>query len=192
MDSTCRQCRIGGIKLFLKGDRCFEAKCALTRRSYKPGMHGQKRARKVSDYGRQLNEKQKVRRLYGITERQMKNYFEKAGKSKTATGQELLILLESRLDNTLYRGGLASSRAEARQLISHRKVKVNSKTVTFPSYQLKANNVIDGKPTGSENKNENLPWFSVKNNQITFKRQPERSEIPLDIDEQIIVEYYSR
>ena len=140
-DANCRLCRREGQKLFLKGDRCYGSKCALDRRSYAPGQHGQGRS-KVSDYGLQLREKQKARRFYGLQEGQFRNLFEKAARKQGITGENLMILLETRLDNVIFRLGFASSRKEARQLVSHGHFTVNGKKVNIPSYAVKAGDVI--------------------------------------------------
>src|SRR4030042_1682614 len=145
-DSVCRLCRREGMKLFLKGERCYTEKCAFERRGYPPGQHGQRRI-KFSDYGMQLREKQKVRRIYGVSERQFRNYFAKADRQKGITGTNLLILLERRLDNTIYRLGFATSRQEARQLVGGGHFVVNGRTVNIPSYLVKPNDVIDRKST---------------------------------------------
>ena len=140
-EAVCRQCRREGVKLFLKGDRCYSDKCAFAVRSYAPGQHGQAR-KKVSEYGIQLREKQKARRIYGILERQFHNCFERAEKQKGITGENLLIMLERRLDNVVYRMGFGSTRAEARQLVSHKAILVNGQPVNIPSYSVKAGDVI--------------------------------------------------
>ncbi|MGB9846571.1 MAG: 30S ribosomal protein S4, partial [Desulfotomaculales bacterium] len=140
--STCRLCRREGAKLFLKGDRCYSPKCAIERRSYAPGIHGQNR-KKLSEYGIQLREKQKARRIYGVLETQFRNYFARAERMKGITGENLLQLLERRLDNVVYRLGLASSRAEARQLVKHGHFRVNGRKTTIPSFLLRAGDVVE-------------------------------------------------
>src|SRR5512144_264275 len=141
-DSVCRLCRREGVKLFLKGERCYTDKCAIKRRNYPPGQHGQARA-KVTDYGTQLREKQKVRRIYGILEMQFRSYFERADRMKGVTGENLLFLLERRLDNIVYRLGFASSRVEARQLVRHGHFKLNDKKINIPSIQVKVGDVVE-------------------------------------------------
>src|SRR4030042_2287683 len=145
-DSFCRLCRRERMKLFLKGERCYTDKCAVERRGYPPGQHGQRRV-KFSDYGIQLREKQKVKRIYGVSERQFRNYLEKADRQKVITGTNLLVFLERRGDNAVYRLGLATSRQEARLLVGHGHFLVNGRTVTIPSYLVKPNDVIDRKST---------------------------------------------
>ena len=140
-DAVCRLCRREGMKLYLKGDRCYSPKCAIDRRGYAPGQHGQMR-RKLSEYGLQLREKQKARRIYGILERQFKNYFVKAASQKGVTGENLLRMLEMRLDNVVYRLGFAASRPQARQIVRYGHVEVNGKRVSIPSYQVKEKDVI--------------------------------------------------
>ena len=142
LEPKCKQCRREGEKLFLKGEKCFTDKCAIERRNYPPGQHGQKKGR-LSDYGGQLREKQKVRRIYGILEKQFRNIYKLADKRKGITGDTLLQLLESRLDNVAYHMGFGSSRAEARQVVRHNSVLVNGKRVNIPSYQIKAGDIIE-------------------------------------------------
>jgi len=142
-DSVCRLCRREDQKLFLKGDRCYTEKCAIERRRYAPGMHGQKRRRKDSDYGLQLREKQKARRIYGIMERQFRQYFKRADKARGVTGEHLLSMLERRLDNVIYRMGFAGSRREARQLVNHGHFTVNGRKVTISSFLVKPGQVIE-------------------------------------------------
>jgi small subunit ribosomal protein S4 len=143
IDPKCRQCRREGVKLFLKGDRCLTLKCAIERRNYPPGVHGMNMRRKVSDYGVQLREKQKARRMYGVLERQFRGYYQRAARMKGITGENLLRMLEMRLDNLVYRMGLAGSRSQARQLILHRHFAVNGGTVTVPSYQCRPGDKIE-------------------------------------------------
>ncbi len=202
-DSACRVCRREGTKLFLKGDRCFSGKCALTKRPVAPGQHGTGR-KKVSEYGLQLREKQKTRKAYGLLEKQFRLNFEKAEKMKGATGVNMLILLERRLDNVAYRMGLASSRAQARQLVNHAHLTVNGHTVNIPSYIVKAGDVVAVKETRknreyfkklAETKKLNLPkWLDFNMDTLEGKvlALPEREDIDLSIAENMIVEFYSR
>ena len=203
-DAVCRICRREGDKLFLKGDRCYSDKCAIARRSYAPGQHGQGR-KKSSEYGTQLREKQKAKRYYGLLEGQFYHYFELAEKMSGMTGENLLKVLESRLDNVVYRAGFAMSRPEARQLVSHGHFTVNGKAVNIPSYMVKAGDVVaiveksmsSDKIKGVLEANASRPalnWLSVDKNkaQATVVNLPERSEIDLQVEEQLIVELYSK
>ena len=203
-DAVCRICRREGDKLFLKGDRCYTDKCAIARRSYAPGQHGQGR-KKMSEYGTQLREKQKAKRYYGLLENQFYHYFELATKMAGKTGENLLKVLESRLDNVVYRAGFAMSRPEARQLVSHGHFTVNGKAVNIPSYMVKAGDVVaiveksmsSDKIKGVLEANASRPalnWLSVDKNkaQATVVNLPERSEIDLQVEEQLIVELYSK
>ncbi len=203
--AKCRLCRREGRKLFLKGERCFTAKCPLERKgAIPPGQHGYKAARaKLNVYGQQLREKQKVKRIYGLRERQFRNLFLEAVKNPGATGIKLLQLLESRLDNVIYRLGFAPSRNAARQLVKHGHVQVNKKKVTIPSYQLRQGDVISLRKRIRENEEikksleasekRGLPvWVERKGVEGKFVRLPEREELDADIKEQLIVEFYSR
>ena len=203
-DAVCRICRREGDKLFLKGDRCYTDKCAIARRGYAPGQHGQGR-KKMSEYGTQLREKQKAKRYYGLLENQFYHYFELATKMAGKTGENLLKVLESRLDNVVYRAGFAMSRPEARQLVSHGHFTVNGKAVNIPSYLVKAGDVVaiveksmsSDKIKGVLEANASRPalnWLSVDKNkaQATVVNLPERSEIDLQVEEQLIVELYSK
>jgi small subunit ribosomal protein S4 len=203
-DPVCRICRREGLKLFLKGSRCYSRKCSFERRSTPPGMNTQRR-RKVSEFGLQLREKQKVRKTYSIMERQFRNYFEKASKRKGMTGEELLRMLEMRLDNVVYRMGLARSRAEARQLVSHGHFTVNGRPTNIPSYPTKAGDKIEVREsrrgreyfkTASETvKAAQIPdWVSVDAAKLTgsILSEPVREQMPLEFNEQLVVEYYSR
>ena len=203
-DAVCRICRREGDKLFLKGDRCYTDKCAIARRGYAPGQHGQGR-KKMSEYGTQLREKQKAKRYYGLLENQFYHYFELASKMAGKTGENLLKVLESRLDNVVYRAGFAMSRPEARQLVSHGHFTVNGKAVNIPSYLVKAGDVVaiveksmsSDKIKGVLEANASRPalnWLSVDKNkaQATVVNLPERSEIDLQVEEQLIVELYSK
>jgi small subunit ribosomal protein S4 len=205
-DARCRLCRREGIKLFLKGDRCFSDKCAIERRGYPPGEHGKRRRMKETDYGVQLREKQKARRVYGVLERQFRGYFKKADRQKVAaTGEALLQMLECRADNVLYRLGLAPSRSAARQLIRHRHVAVNGRTMSIPSYILKP-----GEEIVIREKSRNLPvvlnalekqkgrgtpeWLEMDPDQFRGRvlQVPSREAIGVPINEQLIVELYSK
>ncbi len=203
-DAVCRHCRREGVKLFLKGEKCF-TKCTLDRRSMPPGMHTQVRRRKVSDYGLQLRAKQRARRIYFLMENQFRLYFDRAAKMSGVTGLNLLRLLESRLDNVIYRLGFASSRRDARQLVSHKHFSVNGRTVNIPSYSVRVGDEIrvrDGskeleriKTAAEIAKQRSLPpWLNVDHEQLTAKvvSQAGRDDIDQTIQEQLIVEFYSR
>jgi len=202
MDKNCRNCRKFGAKLFLKGDRCISAKCAFTRRTNPPGTVPLKKQNirriKKSEYGIQLQEKQKAKSEYGIRETQFKNIFKKSARSKGATGETLLQMLELRLDNVIYRLGWSSSRKQARQLVGHRHIKINGKIVSIPSLLVKTKDVIEPVKINviKDNIKEkvSLPkWIkSNKNMQAEILSKPSREEIDTPIDEQLIVEYYSR
>lgn len=202
--AVCRMCRREGCKLFLKGERCYSDKCSVTRRAYAPGQHGQSR-KKISEYGIQMREKQKARRFYGVLERQFEGYFDTAERKPGMTGQNLLRILESRLDNVVYRLGLASSRAEARQLVVHGHYTVNGKRVNIPSYQVKEGEVIAvcQKSRGSEKIKAIVEtcgarpvptWLDMNKETLEAKvlRLPNREDIDLDVQELLIVEYYSK
>ena len=203
-DSVCRICRREGAKLFLKGSRCYTKKCAFERRPSPPGQHGIRR-RKVGEYGLQLREKQKVRRTYGVLERQFRTYFDKAITKRGATGEVLLQLLESRLDNVVYRMGFASTRAEARQLVSHKAIEVNGKPVNIPSYLVKATDTVSVREKSRAQlrikasldlaeQNGFPSWVEVdaKNFKGVFKALPDRAEFANDVNEQLVVELYSK
>ncbi len=203
-ESVCRICRREGQKLFLKGDRCYTDKCAVARRAYAPGQHGQSR-RKLSEYGSQLREKQKVRRAYGILEGQFAHYFEMANKAKGVTGENLLTLIERRLDNVVYRLGLAASRPEARQLVSHAHFLVNGKKVNIPSYLVKVGDVITVCETSRQSAKFDTVLASTESrivpkwldmNKETLEGRviafADREDIDLPIEEHLIVEYYSK
>lgn len=200
----CRLCRREGEKLFLKGTRCTTEKCGIERRKYAPGQHGQGRG-KLSDYGLQLREKQKVRRIYGIMERQFRLYFERASRMKGVTGEVLLQLLERRLDAAVYRMGFAANRREARQLVKHGHFLVNGRSVDIPSFLMKPGDVVEVKEASRENvtiteslsiaEHRGIPdWieFDAKAVKGTFVRIPTREEIQLPVQEQLIVELYSK
>ncbi len=203
-DAVCRLCRREGQKLFLKGDRCYTDKCAVARRSYAPGQHGQARS-KVSEYGTQLREKQKAKRYYGILEDQFRGYFELASKRKGQTGENLLSILESRLDNVVYRLGFAMSRAEARQLVRHGHFTVNGRKVNIPSYLVKVGETIAMKDatkglekmkTVIEANSFRQPpkWLDYDKNALAAKvvALPTKEDIDLPIEEHLIVELYSK
>ena len=202
-DAKCRLCRREGVKLFLKGERCYSPKCPIERKgAVPPGQHGARRRRRISEYGQQLREKQKAKRLYGVLERQFRRYIDKAAKNPQATGEVLFQLLESRLDNIVYRLGLVPSRSVARQLVSHGHVYVNDKRVNIASYQVKPGDIVRlgdkamkipavGKNWADRAKN--VPeWLQRKGPVGKMVRLPEREEIELGIDDKLIVEYYSR
>ncbi|WP_022854352.1 30S ribosomal protein S4 [Thermodesulfatator atlanticus] len=202
----CRLCRREGMKLFLKGERCYTDKCAFERRSYPPGQHGQAQMRaKRSDYGIRLREKQKVKRIYGVSEKQFATYFERSDRMRGQTGHNLLQLLERRLDNVVYRLGFASSRMQARQMVAHGLFKVNGRNVDIPSYLVKPGDVIELKEKYRQNPfvQENLEaavrrgipqWLELDadNFKGTVKALPTREDITMPIQEQLIVEFYSR
>ena len=202
--AVCRLCRREGQKLFLKGDRCYTDKCALERRAYAPGMHGNARNKKLSEYGVQLREKQKARRYYGVLESQFAEYFEMASKRKGMTGENLLAILESRLDNVVYRLGFAMSRAEARQLVRHGHFTVNGKKVNIPSYLVSVGETIELKDSSRSldkfkgaleaNASRVVPkWLEMdKNNVAKVVAVPAREDIDLPIEEHLIVELYSK
>ncbi len=202
--AVCRLCRREGEKLFLKGERCYTGKCAIDRRPYAPGDHGKRRS-KVSEYGLQLRQKQKAKRIYGVLETQFRNYFAEADRKKGITGENLLILLETRLDNAVYRAGLGRSRTEARQVVRHNHITVNGKKVNIPSYLVKPGDVIEVKEkslsiqrfkdivetTGSRIVPE---WLDVdiENKVIKVVSLPTRDQIDSHIEETLIVELYSK
>jgi small subunit ribosomal protein S4 len=203
-DPVCRICRREGLKLFLKGSRCFSKKCAFERRSNPPGMNTQRR-RKVSEFGMQLREKQKVRKSYSVLEKQFRNYFAKAEQSKGMTGENLLRLLEMRLDNVVYRMGFARSRAEARQLVGHGHFAVNSRPTDIPSFGTKVGDRIEVRETrrsreifktASETmKSALIPeWVSADGAKLsgTVLAEPAREQMPAEFNEQLVVEFYSR
>jgi small subunit ribosomal protein S4 len=204
-ESVCRLCRREGEKLFLKGTKCFTEKCAVTKRAYPPGQHGEGRRQKLSNYGLQLREKQKVKRMYGVMERQFRKYFEVASKTKGVTGKVLLQTLERRLDNVVFRLGLAISRAQARQLVRHNHIYVNARRVNIPSFLVAAGNtvIVKTKEKALKKIKENLEtskdrtvpsWleFDAKNLSAKVLRLPEKEDIQQPIQEQLIVELYSK
>ena len=205
LDPKCRQCRREGEKLFLKGEKCFTDKCAIERRSYAPGQHGQKSGQRLSGYGVQLREKQKIRRLYGILERQFRKTYAEADRRKGQTGENLLQLLEGRLDAVAYRMGFGASRAEARQVVRHNGVLVNGKRVNIPSYTVRpgdeialtdtARNQLRVKAALEAADSRGFPeWLAVdaKAGKGTFKAYPQRAELSATLNEGLVVELYSR
>ena len=204
IDAKCRQCRREGEKLFLKGEKCFTDKCAIERRNYPPGQHGQKNTR-LSGYGVQLREKQKVRRIYGLLERQFRKIYHEAEQKKGITGENLLQLLESRLDTVAYRMGFGSSRTEARQIVRHNGILVNGRRVNMPSFVCRPGDVIEVsgkaksqlrvKGAAEAAEGRGFPeWLEVdvKNLKGQFKARPQRSELPSTINESLVVELYSK
>lgn len=202
--SKCRQCRREGEKLFLKGEKCFTAKCAVDLRPFPPGQHGQRRSR-LSDYAGQLREKQKIRRIYGILERQFRLYYEEADRTKGSTGENLLKALESRLDSVVHHMGFGASRSEARQLVRHNTITVNGKRVNIPSFQVRPNDVVAVAEKGKKQlrikaaleaaNQRGVPvWLNVDATKMqgVFKNLPERSDLPATISEQMVVELYSK
>jgi small subunit ribosomal protein S4 len=205
LDAKCRQCRREGEKLFLKGEKCFTDKCAVERRSYAPGQHGQKSGQRLSGYGVQLREKQKIRRTYGVLERQFRKVYAEADRRKGQTGENLLQLLESRLDTVAYRMGFGASRAEARQLVRHNGVLVNGKRVNIPSYDLRPGDTVElaektrghlrVKAALEAAESRGFPeWIEVdaKAGKGVFKSYPARTDLPATINESLVVELYSR
>ena len=204
---VCRLCRREGMKLYLKGERCYTPKCAFERRPYPPGMHGPaaRYQRKQSDYALQLREKQKVKRIYGVMERQFRRYFEEASKRKGVTGATLLTILETRLDNVVYRLGFADSRAQARQLVRHGHIEVNGRKVNIPSYRVKPGDIIKVRERSRKNaffrdraeilEEKQVPdWLELDPVNMAGRvlALPQRHHIDIPINEQLIVEFYSR
>jgi small subunit ribosomal protein S4 len=203
-DSVCKLCRREKQKLFLKGQKCFTEKCPIEVRNYPPGEHGISRRSKISEYGVQLREKQKIKRSYGLLETQFRNYFEKAAKQKGRTGENLIKLLERRLDNVVFRIGFASSRKQARQLIRPRHILVNGELVNIPAYLLKAGDIVQIKEKSKKLdaihnslkrvKDNTYGWLTVDKATLsgTFVQVPERTDVPLNANEQLVVELYSK
>jgi len=203
--SLCRLCRRENLKLFLKGDRCFGDKCAFERRPYAPGQHGQRRGRKFSDYRLQLREKQKVKRIYGVLEKQFRGYYYRAERQKGITGINLLMLLECRLDNVVYRMGFAASRNQARQLVRHNHFMVNNRKVNIPSYRVSPGDVVEVREK-SRTVQQILdametvvrrgipPWIEIEKEKFrgVLKALPNREDLTMPIQEQLIVELYSK
>jgi small subunit ribosomal protein S4 len=205
LDPKCRQCRREGEKLFLKGEKCFTDKCAIERRSYAPGQHGQKSGARLSDYGKQLREKQKTRRIYGLLEGQFRRTYAEASRSKGVTGERLLQLLETRLDNIAYRMGFGASRSEARQVVRHNAILVNGKRVNIPSYQVRPGDVVEVaskakahlrlKASAEAAESRGVPeWLEVDAKALkgTFKTLPARTDMPSSVNERLIIELYSK
>jgi len=201
----CRNCRREGEKLYLKGEKCFTDKCPVERRAYAPGQHGQKSGARMSDYGKQLREKQKLRRTYGVLERQFRNIYAEASRSKGVTGERLLQLLECRLDNIAYRMGFGASRAEARQVVRHNGVLVNGRRVNMPSFVCRPGDVVEVagkakqqlriKGAAEAAEGRGFPeWLEVDAKALKgkFKARPQRTELPSTINESLVVELYSK
>ena len=205
-DAVCRLCRREGGKLFLKGDRCFKPSCAIEKRGTNPpGQHGAARRKMLAGYGEQLREKQKVKRIYFVLEKQFRNYFEKARRQKGVTGENLLFMLERRLDNVVYRSGFSTSRRQARQLVNHGHVTVNSRKVDIPSFQVKAGDTIAVKDRSQKNTHVEGAWATAvgrgrpawlsaggKELSVSVSGLPNRQDIDANINEQLIVELYSK
>lgn len=201
---VCRLCRREGVKLFLKGERCYSDKCAIEKRNYAPGQHGQRRS-KQSEYGAQLREKQKARRIYGVLEGQFETYFDEAERKKGVTGENLLVLLEGRFDNVVYRAGFADSRNQARQFVRHNHFTLNGKKANIPSMQIKVGDVIQLKEKSKDSAlikaivdnlgSKNPPaWLTVDTDSLsaTVTRMPSKEDIDIPVEEQMIVELYSK
>jgi small subunit ribosomal protein S4 len=204
-DSVCRHCRRENLKLYLKGDRCYSDKCAFDRRSYPPGQHGERRGRKISDYGIQLREKQKVKRMYGLSEKQFHLFFERAERHRGITGTNLLVLLERRLDNVVYRLGFANSRAQGRQFVLHNHFLVNGKKVNIPSFLVKVGDSIELKEKSKKISaitdsmeavvRRGIPqWLELEKetHKGVVNGFPVREDITMPIQEQLVVELYSK
>ena len=204
-DSVCRQCRRENLKLFLKGDRCYSDKCAFDRRGYPPGQHGQRRGRKISDYGIQLREKQKVKRMYGLSEKQFHLFFERADNQKGITGTNLLVFLERRFDNVVYRLGFVNSRAQGRHFVKHNHFLVNGRKVNIPSYLIKIGDVVEVREKSRQIQSlegaldavvrRGIPqWLDLEKENMKgiIKEFPSREDITTPIQEQLIVELYSK
>jgi small subunit ribosomal protein S4 len=205
LDAKCRQCRREGERLFLKGEKCFTDKCAIERRSYAPGQHGQKSGQRLSGFGQQLREKQKIRRIYGVLERQFRRVYAEAERRKGQTGENMLQLLESRLDTVAYRMGFGASRAESRQVVRHNGILVNGKRVNIPSYEVRPGDVVElterakghlrSKGALEAQASRGFPeWLDVdaKAGRGVFKSMPARSDLSSTINESLVVELYSR
>ena len=202
---VCRLCRREGLTLYLKGERCFKEACAIEKRNFPPGQHGKSRRSKISGYGLQLREKQKVRSIYGVLERQFQNYFEKASRQKGVTGENLLTMLERRLDNAVYRLGFASSRAQSRQLVGHGHILVNSSKVNIPSFQIQQGDIVSVKEKSQKVSNiaaavemvggRGIPdWLELDSLNYSGKvlTLPKRDNVNLPVQERMIVEFYSK
>ena len=204
-DPQCKKCRRAGEKLFLKGEKCEGAKCTLTKRNFTPGLHGNKGFKRLTNYGKQLVEKQKAKRMYGLREKQFRNYFDKAFKKIGKTGEILFEMLESRLDNTIFRLGIAKSRTQARQIVSHAHIEVNGKKVNIPSYQVKIGDIISVREKSLKmplfsnikeelEKKETVSWLNLDKKELKGKvtSMPSSADISLNVDWQSIVEFYSK
>jgi len=205
IEAKCKLCRRAGEKLFLKGERCHSSKCAMVKRNYPPGVHGQKRTTRLSSYGIHLREKQKVRYMYGLTETQLRNYMKKALRRKGNTGTILLQQLESRLDNVVFKLGFATSRAQARRIVNHGHIEVNGKKVNIPSYQVRKNDVISVREKSLKNKHfsqvlktiekhEAPSWLSLSKKDLKGKvlHLPADEDLKLGIETQLLVEFYAK
>jgi len=205
LDPKCRQCRREGEKLFLKGEKCFTDKCSIERRSYAPGQHGQKSGQRLSDYGGQLRAKQKIRRIYGVLERQFRGYYQEADRLRGVTGENLLQLLESRLDTVTFRMGFGASRSESRQIVRHNGILVNGQRVNIPSYLVKPGDVVEVADKAKQHlrvkgalaaaEQRGFPeWIEVDVKALkgTYKAKPQRAELPSTINENLVVELYSK
>lgn len=205
LDAKCRQCRREGEKLFLKGEKCFTDRCAVERRGYAPGQHGQRSGSRMSDFGKQLREKQKLRRTYGVLERQFRKTYAEASRSKGVTGERLLQLLETRLDNVAYRMGFGASRTEARQVVRHNGIQVNGRRVNIPSYQVRPGDVVEVtgkakdqlriKASSEAAEGRGIPeWLEVDTKALkgTFKALPARGDLSSTVNESLIIELYSK
>lgn len=204
-DARCRLCRREGIRLYLKGERCYTDKCAIETRAYPPGEHGRGRRTRETSYGLQLREKQKAKRIYGILERQFRRYFHMASRKKGRTGENLLQILETRLDNVVYRLAMAPSRSKARQVVRHSHIEVNGRKVNIPSYTVKAGDVISVRASSkmrghvkeameNRRRTEDQPWLEIQDKELTGRvlQLPTREEIKIPVNEQMIVELYSK
>lgn len=202
---VCKLCRREGEKLFLKGERCLSAKCAFDKKAYPPGQHGKTRRLKLSDYGLQLREKQKIKRYYGVLEAQFRNTFESANRKKGVTGENMLQMLESRLDNMIFRLGFASSRSMARQLVRHRHIMVNGRLVDIPAFHVKPGDVINVHEKSRKleqihqslrkvKESQQLPWLQIDKAKLegTLLEMPGRADIPVTFNENLVVELYSK
>ncbi len=206
LDSKCKRCRRAGEKLFLKGERCFSQKCAMVRKNYPPGVHGKKGTRNLSEYGRQLAVKQKVKRIYGVLEKQFKKHFDEAMSREGVAGDLLMQRLEMRLDNVIYRSGWADSRSQSRQLVSHNFFTINGKKMNIPSYEVKVGDVIRIKKNKLEkkyikdrrevinNKKDFPSWlfYDQSKDEVKILAKPKVSDVGINVDAQLIVEFYSR
>ncbi len=205
MGSDCRICRRENVKIFLKGDRCYSDKCAFDRRSYPPGEHGERRGRKISDYGIQLREKQKIKRIYGLSEKQFHLFFERADRQKGITGANLLVALERRLDNVVYRLGFSSSRTQARQLVQHSHFLVNGKKVNIPSLLVRVGDVVEVRERSRKIQliqdsldavvRRGVPqWLDLEKDNLkgVIKSLPVREDLTMPMQEQLVVELYSK